>query len=46
MTDTMFTAFLVSWAAMLALAYLMYRVELLGKRIDANLRTLRERLAA
>jgi heme exporter protein C len=46
MTDTMFTAFLASWAAMLALAYLMYRVELLGKRIDANLRTLREQLAA
>ena len=41
MTNTMFTAFCFSWAAMLALAYLMYRVELLGKRIDDNLRELR-----
>jgi heme exporter protein C len=46
MTGTMFTAFCVSWAAILALAYLMYRVELLGKRIDANLRDLRELLTA
>jgi heme exporter protein C len=42
MTDTMFAAFCVSWAALLGLAYLMYRVELLGKRIDSNLRDLRE----
>jgi hypothetical protein len=46
MTNTMFAAFCVAWAAMLALAYLMYRVELLGKRIDENLRELREMLSA
>jgi len=44
MTNTMLTAFCVAWAAMLALAYLMYRVELLGKRIDHNLRELRAML--
>jgi heme exporter protein C len=46
MTDTMFVAFLVGWAAILALAYLMYRVELSGKRADANLRELREALSS
>ena len=46
MTHTMFAAFCVSWAALLALAHLMYRVELLGKRIDANLQDLREALTA
>jgi heme exporter protein C len=45
MTNTMFTAFCVSWAAILALAYLMYRTELLGKRIDENLRELRGMLS-
>ena len=45
MTGLMFTAFLVSWAAMTALAYALYRVELLGKRLDAHLRDLREALA-
>ncbi|HEY7732272.1 MAG TPA: cytochrome c biogenesis protein [Gaiellaceae bacterium] len=45
MTDTMFAAFCVAWAAILALAYLMYRVELAGKRVDANLRELREVLS-
>jgi heme exporter protein C len=45
MTDRMFGAFCVSWAAILLLAYLMYRVELAGKRADANLRELREALA-
>ena len=45
MTGVMFTAFLVSWAAMTALAYALYRVELLGKRLDAHLRELREVLA-
>jgi len=45
MTNTMFTAFCVSWAAILALAYLMYRIELLGKRIDENLRELRGMLS-
>jgi heme exporter protein C len=44
MTGTMFTAFCVAWAAILMLAYLMYRVELAGKRTDANLRELREAL--
>ena len=46
MTGTMFTAFCVAWAAILALAYLMYRVELAGKRTDAYLRELREALTA
>ena len=46
MTVTMFSTFLVAWAAMLLLAYVMYRVELLGKRADANLRELRELLSA
>jgi heme exporter protein C len=45
MTNTMFAAFCVAWAAILALAYLMYRVELAGKRVDANLRELREVLS-
>jgi heme exporter protein C len=45
MTDRMFGAFCVAWAAILLLAYLMYRVELAGKRADANLRRLREALA-
>jgi heme exporter protein C len=45
MTDRMFAAFCVSWAAILLLAGLMYRVELAGKRVDANLRELREALA-
>lgn len=46
MTSTMFTAFLVSWAAILLLAYALYRVELLGKRLDGNLRELREALSS
>jgi len=45
MTDRMFAAFCIAWAAILALAYLMYRVELAGKRTDAHLRELREALA-
>lgn len=45
MTGTMFATFLVSWAAVSALAYAMYRVELAGKRTDASLRELRELLA-
>jgi heme exporter protein C len=44
MTGTMFAAFCVAWAAILALAYVMYRVELAGKRIDASLRELRDAL--
>jgi heme exporter protein C len=44
MTDEMFAAFCVSWAAVTLLAYVMYRTELAGKRTDANLRELREAL--
>ncbi|HEY7380105.1 MAG TPA: cytochrome c biogenesis protein [Gaiella sp.] len=46
MTGTMFTAFCVAWGAILLLAYLMYRVELAGKRADQYLRDLREALTA
>jgi heme exporter protein C len=46
MTGTMFTAFCVSWAAITLLAYVMYRVELAGKRTDVHLRELREALTA
>ena len=45
MSGTMFAAFCVAWAAILLLAYVMYRVELAGKRIDASLRELREALS-
>jgi hypothetical protein len=45
MTGTMFSAFLVSLVAMLSLAYVMYRVEIVGKRTDAHLRDLREALS-
>jgi heme exporter protein C len=44
MTGSMFAAFCVSWAAVALLFYVMYRVELLGKRIDDSLRELREAL--
>ena len=44
MTATMFTAFCAMWAAVTLLAYVLYRVELAGKRIDGNLRELREAL--
>ena len=40
----MFVAFCVSWLSMTVLAYALYRVELLGKRLDSNLRDLREAL--
>ncbi len=46
MSASMFLAFCVSWASLLALAGTMYRVELAGKRLDAHLRELRELLAA
>ena len=46
MTGTMLAAFWVSWAALLLLAFVMYRVELIGKHIDANLRDLRDILTA
>jgi len=45
MSDSMFLAFCVSWAALLTLAGTMYRVELAGKRLDARLHELRELLA-
>jgi heme exporter protein C len=45
MTGLMFFSFCVAWAAMLAIASLLYRTELVGKRLDANLRALREALA-
>ena len=45
MTGTMFVAFCISWAAMTALAYALYRLELLGKRLDSHVRDLREALA-
>jgi len=45
MTDSMFATFCVCWAAVTLLAYVMYRVELLGKRTDSNLRELREALS-
>ena len=46
MSGTMFLAFCVSWAAMLALAATLYRVELAGKRLDARLKELREALVS
>lgn len=45
MSGTMFTAFCVAWVAISVVAYVMYRVELLGKRIDVHLRELREALS-
>ena len=45
MTGTMFGTFLVCWVGITLLAYVMYRIELVGKRTDANLRELREALS-
>jgi heme exporter protein C len=42
MTASMFTAFCFMWAAVTLLAYVPYRVELAGKRLDSDLRELRE----
>jgi heme exporter protein C len=42
MSASMFAAFCASWAAVTLLAYVLYRLELLGKRVDADLRELRE----
>lgn len=42
MQTSMFIAFCVSWLAIALLAYVMYRVELYGKRTDRTLRELRE----
>jgi heme exporter protein C len=44
MSASMFVTFCVSWAAVTLLAYVLYRVELLGKRVDAGLRDLRDAL--
>jgi heme exporter protein C len=41
MSGSMFLAFCVSWAGLLALAATLYSVELAGKRLDAKLRELR-----
>ena len=40
----MFLTFCISWAAVVLLAYVLYRVELVGKRLDSDLRELREAL--
>jgi heme exporter protein C len=45
MSGSMFLTFCVAWAALLATASALYRIELTGKRIDARLRELRELLA-
>jgi heme exporter protein C len=45
MSGSMFFTFCVSWAALLATASALYRIELTGKRIDAQLRELKELLA-
>jgi heme exporter protein C len=42
MSGTMFATFIVAWGAVTLLAYVLYRVELAGKRLDADLRDLRE----
>ncbi len=44
MAGSMFLTFCVSWAALLVLVSALYRLELLGKRLDARLRELRELL--
>jgi hypothetical protein len=44
MSGSMFATFCVAWAAVTLLAYVLYRVELVGKRLDASLRELREAL--
>jgi heme exporter protein C len=45
MSGSMFFTFCVAWAALLAAASALYRIELAGKRIDARLRELRELIA-
>jgi heme exporter protein C len=44
MSASMFATFCVAWAAVTLLAFVLYRLELLGKRVDADLRELREAL--
>src|SRR6266849_2151831 len=45
MATSQLATFCVAWAAMLLLAYFLYRFELAGKRLDADLKELRELLA-
>ena len=45
MTGAQFLTFCVSWAAMLFLFITLYQTELVGKRLDTELRELRELLA-
>ncbi len=45
MAGSQFFTFCVCLAAMLVLAYFLYRFELAGKRLDADLKALREHLA-
>ncbi len=45
MSGVMFLTFCIAWAAISVLAYTLYRLELLGKRLDSNLRELREALS-
>ncbi len=45
MTASMFGTFLITFGGVLALAFGLYHTELVGKRLDANLRELRRALA-
>jgi heme exporter protein C len=45
MSARMFVTFCLCWAAMTALFATLYRIELVGKRLDASVRELREALA-
>ena len=45
MATSQLATFCVAWAAILSLAYFLYRFELAGKRLDADLKELRELLA-
>jgi heme exporter protein C len=45
MATSQFATFCVALAAVLTLAYLLYRIELAGKRLDARLKELRELIA-
>ena len=45
MAGSQLTTFVVSLAAMLAIGYALYRIELAGKRLDQRLKELRELLA-
>jgi hypothetical protein len=45
MAGSQFFTFCVCLVAMLSLAYFLYRFELFGKRLDADLKELRELIA-